>query len=173
MGFARSSITLKWSPDHELHGFEVVMRRRSLREELADITADDDEFAGRSLEQLSIEERAALSARKAGQFAALILSWNLEAEDGAPIVLPERAPGESEIDWVRQRGEILMQHCDGDMINDMRLAYLTGVARVSPPLPEKSEPGSGTDSTKSDEPHEPMPEDWSMPAAEALDPSLV
>lgn len=173
MGFQRGRVTLKWSEQHDLHGLEIVMRRKPLGEVFEGwLSEDGDKLADRPWDERSAEERVEISERNASEFAALIVEWNLEDDDGRPVILPTLpSVGDSARPAVlRRRGRVLLQHCDVDMIDSMRLAYSTATARVSPPLPTSSGPGPGASSSDPKDPADsaPMPEDWSMPAQEPL-----
>jgi hypothetical protein len=152
----RGLITLAWSPAHDLHGLEIVMRRQPLGAVLADWLAEDD-LDSKPWDSLTKFERAERSERGAVQLSKLIIRWNLADESGRAVVLPER-DGTDETDHAR--GMLILAHCDSDMINDMREAYTVKLQRVAPPLSDSSADGSA----------ESEPETWEMPM-EILAPS--
>lgn len=136
----RGRVTLTWSDKHELHGLEIVMRRKPFAEFLDDWLAEGDETA--AWDDLSPKERAERTRRNAEDLASLIVSWNLADDDEQPVPVGV--------------GSVLA-HCDTAMINAMRDAYQAATTRVPPPLPESSTAGSEAE----------VPEDWG-PAQEPL-----
>lgn len=122
----RGRVTLKWSEQHELHGLEIVMRRRPLKDTVAALMGDED--GGRRWADFTPAEQGQRLERSAGKLAALIIGWNLADESGE-AVMPS--------------AEAILSLCDSDMITDMWTAYDEATSRVSPPLPKSSEPGPG------------------------------
>jgi hypothetical protein len=120
----RGKITLVWSEGHDLHGLEIVMRRRALGEIIQGWQEEGND--DRPWSEMSGPEKAAQARRNAAYLAGLIVSWNLAGDDGAPV-----AP----------TVEGLLRACDDDMIADMRTAYLEATLRVAPPLPASSDAG--------------------------------
>lgn len=136
----RGRVTLAWSDKHELHGLEVVMRRKPMGEFLDDWLAEGDEAT--AWDDLSPKERAIRTRRNAEDLAGLIVSWNLADDDEQPVPVG---------------ADSVLAHCDTAMINAMRDAYQAATTRVPPPLPESSTDGSEVE----------VPEDWG-PAQEVL-----
>lgn len=139
----RGRVNLTWSPGHELHGLEVVMRRQPFGQVLDEWETSDSDASGWL--EASLKERAARSRDGAAHIVGLIISWNLADEKGAPV--PITTDG-------------LLSVCDFEMIEDMKAAYLEATRRVSPPLPPSS--GDGPPASQPD-----PPEDWG-PAQETL-----
>lgn len=140
MGFQRGRVILEWPEDHELHGLEVVCKRQTLGEALAE-WADDDVDAA-AWDALTRDQRAERTRRNAAKIADLIVEWNFEDAKGQPV--KPTAAG-------------VLAHCDGLMISEMRTAYNTAISRVAPPLPTSSGPGPGASSTEP-----PETENWDM-----------
>jgi len=118
----RGRVTLVWPEGHELHGLQVVMRRRPFGEVLDEWIEEDP----RPWDELDPKERIARTRENAGALASLVLSWNLADDDGNPV--PVGVDG-------------LLAACDDVMIGAMREAYTSATSRVSPPLPKNSVDG--------------------------------
>jgi hypothetical protein len=144
MGFQRGRIILEWPEGHDLHGLEVVMRRRPLGE-VMDAWATADELESIPWDDRTKEQHIELNRRNVAELAGMLVSWNFEDQRGRPVVLPEA---------LERRVEVLLRHCDAPMITDMRTAYNTALIRVAPPLPPSSAPGP--------EATEPEEESWDM-----------
>lgn len=128
-GFQRGRVRLVWSEEHELHGLEVVMRRRPLGE-MNEATLAELPGEGKPWANLTPKEKVARSEYNAADLASLIIEWNFTDDDGEPV--PISAEG-------------VLRHCDLDMINDMWEAYNGSTVRVSPPLPTSSDDGLSED----------------------------
>lgn len=144
----RGKVTLTWSPGHDLHGLEVVMRRRPLGAVLASWREDGDDDR-RPWAELTGPEKAERVERDAAFLVGLIVSWNLADDDEQPV--PVTVDG-------------LLGECDDDMISDMRAAYVDATVRVAPPLPPNSDAGPAPELDAG------VPEEWAaaMPAQEVL-----
>lgn len=164
MGFQRGRVILEWPEDHELHGLEVVMRRRPLGE-VMDAWAAGDEVESIPWDDRTRKQHVEFNRRSVADLASLLVSWNLEDDRGQPIVLPDLDGTDEALD---ARVAVLLQHCDAPMITDMRTAYNTALIRVAPPLPQSSEPGPGATST---EPEPPETESWDMAALQEVLPA--
>lgn len=156
----RGRVTLVWSPGHDMHGLEIVMRRQPFGEVLDDWAAEGEE-GRRAWAELTTAQRIESSRRSAVALGRLIVSWNLADDDGQPVVLPAR-DGTDEVDAVR--GAIVLQHCDSAMMQDMRDAYVGATLRVSPPLSASSDAGPAPELEAG------VPEEWAaaMPGQEVL-----
>lgn len=166
--WSRGRVNLVWSAAHELHGLQVVMRRRPFGELLDEWAAEEDggTVGPAEWDALPAKERAERTRANTGRLAALIMSWNLADDLGEPVPWPPRDATGEPIAWppADQAGldagaAVLLQHCDASMIADMRTAYNEATNRVAPPLSPSS--GDG-------------PEDWSpadLPAQEAIAPA--
>lgn len=137
----RGRVTLTWSPAHELHGLEIVMRRRSLGEINAAMLDEPDDR--RDWADLTTKQRIAQREANAADIAALVVSWNLADDDGVPV--PPSAGG-------------VLSVCDGPMLSAMWEAYNEATLRMSPPLPPSSDAGHAV----------PPPGEWDLPAQEVL-----
>lgn len=178
--FQRGRITLVWSEGHELHGLRVNCRRRPLEEVLDGWLRESDD--GRPWSTLSVAEKVEQAKANAAVLAALIMSWNLADDNGVPVPWPPLDQYGQTHPWPpplgpagdearAAGGALLMQHCDDDMISDMRQAYLDATLRVAPPLPQKSE--SGPDGPSAPSETSTAPEDWTpvtLPAAQEVSP---
>lgn len=135
----RGRVTLTWSPDHELHGLEIVMRRRTLAEinEATLVERPDD---GKSWASLTPKERVARTEANAEDLAGLIVSWNLA--DAAGELAPHTPAG-------------LLANLDPSIVNEMWDAYHGLTLRVAPPLPKSSEPGPSEWDLPAQEPLDP------------------
>lgn len=155
----RGRVTLTWPEGHELHGFEVTMRRQPFSEIINAWLAEGDEGAP-DWDDMTPKERAERSRRNAGDFAEHIVSWNLaEPEhDEAGHETGEERPVPVGVD-------ALLGAVDNAMLAAMREAYNAATARVAPPLPQSSAAGPAASSTAAPMP----PEDWG-PAQETLTP---
>jgi hypothetical protein len=79
MGFQRKSYTLKWSDvEHPLHGLEIRLRGLSIGDLqiVTSLKAEEGEVASSGLDQVG---------PVIDLFAARLISWNYEDEEGAPI----------------------------------------------------------------------------------------
>lgn len=141
-------IWLKFPPGHPMHGLEVLMRRRLMRE------TDGDEFdwlTDEQLAEMSRDDRAkylkALTEHRCRQFARLLIKWNFTEpvyddegnETGAEVKVPPTAEGVGRL--------------DPDTFSALWLAYDGAVTSVAPPLPKPSDSGepSGVESTLTQE----------------------
>lgn len=175
--FQRGRVRLIWSDQHELHGLVVQCRRRPLREVLDGWLRESGD--GRPWSALSTAEKVAQAKENAEAFAELIMGWNLADDAGMLVPWPPLdstgqtyawppAAGKEGDEARAAGGALLMQHCDDDMISDMREAYIAATLRVAPPLPERSESGPGGPSALSETT---APEDWTpatLPAAQEV-----
>jgi hypothetical protein len=121
----RGRVVLVWPEQHEMHGLEVVMRRRSLAE-ANELMLTERPGDGKDWADLSPKERVARAENGADDLADLIVSWNFADDYGNPV--PHTAAG-------------ILAACDNQMINAMWETYNDAIIRVSPPLPKSSEPG--------------------------------
>jgi hypothetical protein len=124
MGFRpeKKVFNIKFAEDHPLHGLEA--RASSLKfGEFMDMTA----MAGVTIEDLQQDPEQATAMYD--RFVECLLSWNLEdPETGEPT--PTTMDG-------------LRSH-DLDLVNDLVMAWMDGVASVAPPLPASSISGSSS-----------------------------
>lgn len=120
----RGRVTLKWSPEHELHGLEVVMRRQPFGQVINDWMAEGEGKA--PWDDLTPKQRAERSTEAAEDLVAQIISWNFGDDDGNPV--PVSVDG-------------LLGECDSVMINQMQLAYSEATTRMPPPLSLSSDDG--------------------------------
>ena len=145
-------IWIKFPVGHPMHGLEVLMRRRLIRE------PDVEEFSWRTDEQLEAmeapEKRAyltALTEYRCTQFGRLLIKWNLTEpeydEDGEETGEVVRVPPTIEG----------VGHLDADTFTALWRAYDEAVTVVAPPLPQRSGDGepSEVESTMQQEPSSP------------------
>lgn len=120
-GYRRKArlFNLAFAPDHPLHGLEVTARSVSMRDLLAVM-----ELA--SLAGASLRDQAVGVGRLTEKLAELIVSWNLEDEDGNPV--PATAEG--------------VQGQDMDFVLALCESWIDAVAGVPAPLPQPSEDGA-------------------------------
>jgi len=164
--FRRGLVTLVWPEDHELHGLKVVMRRRPF----ADVIEEIESESAENWNDLTPRERAERSRGNAATLGGLIVSWNLADDDGNLVELPPLSWNWSPDAIAKaknDRADVLIRHCDQQMIADMRDAYMAGTSRISVPLEPSSAPGpAGASPSRPGEPPAPdMPEEWG-PAAQ-------
>jgi|SRR6187455_1305230 len=125
MGWQRSTVTLKWPEQHELHGLEIVMVRQPFGQVIDEWLTQGGEHPA-DFDDLTPAQQAERSLQTATGFVAQIISWNLEDLRGNPV--PVSVEG-------------LLANCDGPLISQMRIAYAEGTSRVAPPLSQSSAPG--------------------------------
>jgi hypothetical protein len=123
----RGQIRLVWPAEHQMHGLEVLMRRRPIGPTIEEGLSGVED---RPWSELTAKERAIKAQENAADLAGLIVEWNFADEQGQPV--PATVDG-------------ILTHVDNQMINDMWTAYGEGTSRVAPPLPDSSDGGSPTD----------------------------
>ncbi len=141
-------IWLKFPPEHPMHGFEALMRRRLMRE------PDADEFQWLTDEQvnaLAIEDKraylAALAEYRCREFARYLIKWNFAEkiyDDEGEEIGEERVPPTAEG----------VGRLDAETFSALWIAYNEATIVVAPPLPQRSAAGepSAAESTLPQEP---------------------
>lgn len=125
MGWQRGRITLKWSDQHELHGLVITMKRRPLGALVDEWMGQGDEER-KDWDLLTPKERADRAMQNAEDLAKLIIEWNYEDDEGAPVA--------ATLDGI-------LRHVDDAMISYLWESYSVASSRLAPPLPQSSEPG--------------------------------
>lgn len=154
-GWSLGRIWLKFPTGHPMHGLEVLMRRRLIRE------PDVEEFGWRTddeLESMSTADKraylAGLTDYRCSQFGRLLIKWNLTEpvyddetgeETGEQVRVPPTVEG--------------VGHLDPETFTALWRAYDEATSVVAPPLPLRSDDGepSEVESTMSQETSSPSP----------------
>lgn len=128
MGYRRKAYTLKWPEGHELHGLEVTTKGLPV-EKLFELSALADQLTSAP----SVGEQVGAARLLFAGFAARLISWNLEDDDGA--LVPATEDGVNDQDF--------------DFMIGLVMTWMDAVASVDIPLPKPSPPG-GTTETEPD-----------------------
>jgi hypothetical protein len=81
VGYKRKVYKLKWPEGHELHGLEVTTKGVSVRKAF-ELDTLMDSLAGEG----STESKVEIADRLFAEFAERLISWNLEEDDGTPVL---------------------------------------------------------------------------------------
>lgn len=120
----RGPITLVWPEGHELHGVEIVMRRRTLGE-IAESYKDDEIDRKPAGERTAAESRAIIE-RNAADLASVIIEWNLaDDNDEIAAITPHS----------------VLRLIDPVMSRSVWDAYNEASSRVAAPLAQRSADG--------------------------------
>jgi hypothetical protein len=115
--------TLKWAEGDELHGLEVTTKGASI-ERLTSLAGMAQKVRG---DDADVAMALAEADKLFGAFAACLVSWNLEDENGAP--LPPTYEAITGLD-------------DFDFVIDLVTTWLDAVSGVDNPLPQGSANGA-------------------------------
>lgn len=137
--WALGRILLRFPEGHPMHGLEVLMRRRLMRE--PEIDEYFEWLSDEQLEELSDgakrEYAEALTEHRCAQFARLLIRWNFteivetEGPNGEIVETEVKVPPTAEG----------VGRLDVETFTALWLAYDEATTRVAPPLPQRSDDG--------------------------------
>jgi hypothetical protein len=123
MGFKKQAkiYTLVWPEDHELHGLMVSVKGLTV-EKMLDLTAKATVLTS---EDATISQQSDETGKLFKQFAAALVAWNLEDDNGKPVPATYRGIVSLELSFAL----------------DLVMTWMEAVASVGNPLPQASSNG--------------------------------
>lgn len=123
MGFKRKLYTVTWPEGHELHGLEVTTKGVSI-EKLVELMRLGQELS----RSTDIDAKTRAASEMLAGFAARLVAWNLEEDDGTPV--PATAEGVADQDM--------------QLMTELIMGWMDAVSSVDTPLPQPSPNGVTT-----------------------------
>jgi hypothetical protein len=149
-GFQRKPVHVYWEEGHPLHGFELLMRRKSVGRTLDEIQQEETSQAARRAagEGGTAEDFRNFTESNLASLAHQIISWNLRDEGGEPVEVSVSGLLSQDDALITSIGE--------------RFADLT--TRVSGPLASSSAASQPSEEQELQLPMEPLPDSPPRPS---------